>query len=326
MSSSAPTLGTRATSPSEESLKNSSVKILRQTDEVSSVGSLAPTLGVKSWNSSKNVRPQRGSLKSAMSTKKTRSVSPETSSQLGSNGLGTQEKMKQQKSNMGLLGGLLGRDSLSTLMEDVVGTFLRRGAVAGIGIWLLLILLIFCVAPYESYQYLSFEEWCAHLVLLVVLVAANLTRLSPYLVRDQNWDFLKSGAMAGSFAVQFIAISSITIMLIFPTPVVSDPIAGGVRSHLLRWAEWTALAFLMTFLTESIDLPLEEEHNTRLAWIHGINIALSTVAGGVLPFCTNRNLWVGIKVVFFVFETTQTGSPARGLRFCDILIFCLSPF
>ena len=308
VASSAPPLGTRVTTRSEF-LENKSVRLKKLTDDLSSVGSFAPTLGDKSRNT-----PNKGglcsSLKSGILSEKTKSVNPEQSSRRSSPLLGTQEEMNQQKSNMGLLGGLLGRDSLSTLMEDVVGSFLRRGAVAGIGIWLFLILVILCVAPYDSYQYLGFEEWVAHVVLLVVLVATNLTGLTPYLVQDQNWGFLKSGAMAGSFAVQFIAISSITIMLIFPTPVIIDPIAGGARSHLLRWAEWVSLAFLMTFLTESIDLPLEEEHSTRTSWGHGIVVALSTVAGGVLPFCTNWHAWVSLALACFLGDSMRLASLA----------------
>ena len=321
--SSASTLGTRLTTR-PECLDNS--VYLKINDELSSVGSFAPTLGGKSRNAPNKDR-HCSSLKSAISTKKSKNVSPEQSSHRSPPSASTTEELNQQKSNMGLLGGLLGRDSLSTLMEDVVGTFLRKGAVAGIGLWLFLILVILCVAPYDSYQYLGFEEWVAHVVLLVVLVAANLTRLTPYLVRDQNWDFLKSGAMAGSLAVQFIAISSITIMLIFPTPVIIDSIAGGARSHLLRWAEWTSLAFLMTFLTESIDLPLEEEHSTRTSWGHGIVVALSTVAGGVLPFCTNWHAWVSLVMgrcsydIFLSFQVRPKVIPCSSLTCSSLYLF-----
>jgi len=64
------------------------------------------------------------------------------------------------------------------------------------------------------------------------------------------------------------------------------------------------LAFLMTFMTESIDLPLQQQQQqqhkdsphgnggTTVAWLHGIAIALSTCVGGIFPFCHTLRAWL----------------------------------
>ena len=96
--------------------------------------------------------------------------------------------------------------------------------------------------------------------------------------------------MVGSMTVQLVAIASITLMLSFPTPVLLDPVTG-LRTHMVRWVEWVVLSFLMTFLTESIDM-----RGARLPWMHGVAIGVSTVAGALFPFCPNWNCWLAVFI------------------------------
>lgn len=190
-----------------------------------------------------------------------------------------------------LLGGVLGRENLTSGLEDVVGIFLRQGAYVGLGMWVSLLGLMFLVAPLDSYQYMNGTEQIANTVLLTLLIGVNLNRLIPLFVNDRNWAFLKSGAMTTSFIVQSVAIASVAAMRLLPTPVIVDPNTG-LRFHLVRWAEWTALAFLMTFLTESIDLPLEGNNTTTTSWLVATTLAVSTFCGVLLPFCPGKASWM----------------------------------
>jgi len=213
-------------------------------------------------------------------------------------------------SGFGLLGGVLGQrePTHTTGLEDVVGSFLKRGAMVGVALWASLLILMVLICPWDSYQYMTVQEQMANATLLILLIGVNMSRLGPLLViadddnnKAQNkYDvyyksFLSSGAMAASVAVQSIAIVSAAMMLLLPTPVLIDPIMG-TRCHMVRWCEWTALAFIMCFLTESIDLPLEDA-DAKHAWFVATMMALSTVCGAIFPFCPNAVTWWIVFVV-----------------------------
>ena len=113
----------------------------------------------------------------------------------------------------------------------------------------------------------------------------------------------------GSFTVQFIAIVSNWITVTFPTPVLVDHVSG-MRIHLMRFAVWTPLSFLMTFLTEAIDLNWQskasahesfQQHSYQVAWWHAGFMALSTAAGGLFPFTETRFVWWEIMFISWVF-------------------------
>ena len=96
----------------------------------------------------------------------------------------------------------------------------------------------------------------------------------------------------------------------FPTPVLVDHVSG-MRIHLMRFAVWTPLSFLMTFLTEAIDLNWQskasahesfQQHSYQVAWWHAGFMALSTTAGGLFPFTENLFVWweiMGISWLFY---------------------------
>ena len=193
-------------------------------------------------------------------------------------------------SDVTLLGGVLGSDT-TTPLEEVVGTYLHQGTFVGITIWVTLLAVMVGVAPAESYQYMNRTEQISNAVLFTLLLGFNINQLGPLFVNDRNWKFLKSGAMGACFTVQFIAVASAAAMLLLPTPVIVDP-STGMRCHMVRWASWTALGFLMTFLTEAIDLPLEGGETGNASWTVGIMIALATLSGGLFPFCPNMTTWV----------------------------------
>lgn len=59
-----------------------------------------------------------------------------------------------------------------------------------------------------------------------------------------------SGVLVCAIVVHCVAFATDLLMANFPTPGFLDPVSG-TKVYLLRWCEWTPLAFLMTFLTES---------------------------------------------------------------------------
>jgi len=106
---------------------------------------------------------------------------------------------------------------------------------------------------------------------------------------------MNTGAMTGSCTIQGIALASCGIMICLPTPVLMDTITNR-RVHLLRWVEWIPLSFLMTFLTEAIDMP-NHDQAVEVAWGHAWALAFSTMAGIIFPFCTTPWQWMVVFVI-----------------------------
>lgn len=210
----APTLATKQstkTTATRAALENKNIILKlsddKARDELSTLGSKAPTLKTKDSRAAQ--------LKDMMTTKHQAEINKGGSviSSSGGPSVASGASFDHMVSDMALLGGVLGRDSLTSALENVVGTFLWQGALVGIIIWVVLLLGVILVAPASSYQYMNGMEQMANATLLALLVGVNMNRLGPLLVNDRNWDFMKSGAMAACCAVQFIAIASVASML-----------------------------------------------------------------------------------------------------------------
>jgi hypothetical protein len=203
---------------------------------------------------------------------------------------------------MNLLRGLLGLESSNMMgdnnLEKIVGDFLRRGSLVAVILWLLLLYVVYIVSPPECFEHLEGVERDVNMTILVLLVVSNSMRAVRLVIRDSGTAFINTGVITGTVTVQMLAMVSICLMLFLPTPVMIDPMTG-IRSHMVRWAEWACLAFLMTFLTESIDLPLQGG-GTFIAWLHGAAIGLSTICGAVFPFCTTWTSWMVVFTISWV--------------------------
>lgn len=195
---------------------------------------------------------------------------------------------------------------------DAVGDFIIRGSAVGFCLWIFLMINVYVVAPADSYEMISGGERQATWTIVILLFATNTTRIIPLAFQKNGFQFLKSGIVVGSFTVQFIAIVSNWITVAFPTPVMIDPITG-MRIHLLRFAVWTPLCFLMTFLTEAIDLNWQskasahesfQQHSYQVAWWHAGFMAISCMAGVVFPFCDNFFVWWEVMILSWVFYAT----------------------
>ena len=166
---------------------------------------------------------------------------------------------------------------------EQVDALLRKGANTALGIWIVLLALIYWLTPSSRFEQLEGVERNANIIASMILFVTNLSRLVPLMLKDSPTDLLRTGIMSASLTCQVITMASVALMAFFPTPVVIDHVTG-IRVHLARWAGWTALAFLMTFMTEAINMP----HSTRSSdyvWKHSWALGLSTACGLILPFC-----------------------------------------
>jgi hypothetical protein len=193
--------------------------------------------------------------------------------------------------------------------DDVgkVGKIFRQGALIGFLVWTFNLFVVFRYSPADTYEVPQGIEQNAHIISCILILVTNGSRILPLAIRDSNLDFAKSGVLVGTFTVQCIALISNILLSSFPTPVLVDEISG-LRVHLLRWAEWIPLAFLMTFLTDNIDAPLKPK-NSRPKYMLAICLALSSAAGAVFPFCPNLTSWL---IVFTV----------AWLLFCALYVKC----
>lgn len=100
------------------------------------------------------------------------------------------------------------------------------------------------------------------------------------------------------------------------TPVIYDEISG-LHFHLVRWAEWTPLAFLISFLAINIDAPFKGKVPTKVDWAFPTTMALSTSAGLIFPFCKTVTTWW--TVVFFSWALFFALYVVTHYRACDYL-------
>lgn len=97
------------------------------------------------------------------------------------------------------------------------------------------------------------EQRCAGMVGCVLLgaCAVNLVSVAPRRASRLEVDTF-SGARQTIVAVHLVAALANLLACISPLPVLVDPFTG-VRMHQSRYAEWTVLAFTMTYLVETYD-------------------------------------------------------------------------
>ena len=177
----------------------------------------------------------------------------------------------------------------------------KMGSIIGVAIWLFLLILVLRYAPVDRYEEPMGLEQTTHLVVAIVLCATNGSRLVPLLMRELDFSFMKSGFLASALSVQAIAITSNFIMWYFPSPVLEDEYSG-LRFHLVRWAEWTALAFIMTFLTCNLDATVQQGKGT-VNFMSPTMLALSTLSGMLFPLCRDATTWwINMTVSWILFN------------------------
>lgn len=185
----------------------------------------------------------------------------------------------------------------------LVEALLRKGANTAIVMWLALLFLVHWLVRSSHFEYLHGTERNANIVAAMTLFVTNLSRFLPLALRENDVDSIRTGIMSASITCQVICMASVSMMAFLPTPVLVDNVTG-VRVHMTRWAEWTALAFLMTFMTEAIDLPNYKKGGPAHVWKHSLSIALSTVCGVMLPFCQSMYSFVAVVMFSLLFYSS----------------------
>ena len=196
--------------------------------------------------------------------------------------------------------------------------------------WLALVTIIHRTGVVPDDNFVALEGWerTAPGVACAVLCVSTLSWILPLLYRGGFRGRTRvrksgqlSGILIGGLTVQTIALLTEWMMFAHPTPVMVDPVLGG-RVYLLRWCEWTPLAFLMTFLTEATDVqgggegkPQQQEEegqekggasggssssgggggggwkSLRVPVLHAACQGLSTLCGLLFPFCPTAAVW-----------------------------------
>jgi signal transduction histidine kinase len=179
---------------------------------------------------------------------------------------------------------------------DKASSSFRRGAQVTFAMWCTLVYVVMNYSPADSFEQAEGHERTLFLFSFLLLLVSNISNAYPLFLHDQNFDFLKSGVLQSAFTVQCMAMATDFILFAMPTPVMFDEFSG-MRVHLLRWATWTCLAFLMTFLTCNVDAPIR---HTRANFLYPVLLALSTACGLVFPFCETLAQWRWTMVVSWV--------------------------
>ena len=199
----------------------------------------------------------------------------------------------------------------------MVEELFHKGAAIGVGIWVILMILVVLFSPNEIYEQPSgFEQLC-HIIGGTLLIVSNGARLLPLLFKDKGYKILKSGFIVGTLAVQLVALASNYIMAFWPTPVLHDEISG-LRFHLVRWAEWIPLAFLMAFLTINVDAPFR--HVTpKVDFVFPTMMALSTAAGMLFPLCPDEYTWWAVMCTSWsLFSMIYVVTYQRGVDYLEL--------
>ena len=113
--------------------------------------------------------------------------------------------------------------------------------------WIALILLSYYVGR-DDLEKLSGVERQAPMLAAMLLGMCFITTIIPTALRGRKRS--QSGIIICAAIVQFIAFTTDMMLAFLPVPVLLNPLTK-TRVYLLRWCEWTPLAFVMTFLTES---------------------------------------------------------------------------
>jgi hypothetical protein len=125
----------------------------------------------------------------------------------------------------------------------------NRVACSALGVWITLVSISFYIGKQKNaLEKLTGIEQKAPLIASLLLGMSLVSSLLPLLVRENKR--CMSGVVVCAVVVQFIAFSTDLLLAFLPTPVLIDPICGS-KAYLLRYCEWTPLAFTMAFLTES---------------------------------------------------------------------------
>ena len=178
-------------------------------------------------------------------------------------------------------------------------TWMLRFVMGGVTLgWLLTTCLSLSLAPASSFRSLGETES----QVVFIAVTLQIGNLCQDLMKGQlSESYEITSTKRCILLTKVLSLLSNLIFLIMPTPHVSDPMTGRAQA-LVRWCEWTVLAFMMTFVVEAID---SSDPATALAT--GAAQSISTLCGLFLPAASALPpvwglpvAWGGLLVVSFL--------------------------
>mmetsp|Transcript_22014 Transcript_22014/g.65190 ORF Transcript_22014/g.65190 Transcript_22014/m.65190 type:complete len:522 (-) Transcript_22014:554-2119(-) len=189
----------------------------------------------------------------------------------------------------------------------VLDRYYRRAVLWTAMFWILLVGLVLYFSPPESFRRQESSTAAGALgTASVVMGASVLTRVLAMMAQSMFASANNgegSVAISGAALVGFFAQTSSCVMngamALYATPSFVDPVTG-MRVFLLRWCEWAPLAFVMAFLTASIDAEEESKSGVQAAMRFALCQGLSTTLGLILPTLTSIPAWyctLGLSVL-----------------------------
>jgi len=200
------------------------------------------------------------------------------------------------------------RIKLNSNMESFITEVDRRYCVAAFYCtltWLLMTVVSFAIASHtENLVKLEGLEQKAPLVAAGLLGMSLFCSAVPFFVKTMSQRKLGevSGIIVCSIVVHLVAFITDLLLANFQTPVYKDPVFGS-NVYLLRWCEWTPLAFLMTFLTEACRTEDETEGS----------MDKQTLLGSVLSLFKSKKSGP-YKVRKVVFVSNSEDAPERNCK------------
>lgn len=162
--------------------------------------------------------------------------------------------------------------NVDSIIEDVDQRY-RKVAINGAIVWLIMTCTSFYLGKITGHlETLTGIERKAPMIAAMLLGMSVFGTALPLIVRGKMKNI--SGVLLCAIVVHCVAFTTDVLMANFPTPVFLCPVSG-TKIYLLRWCEWTPLAFIMTFLTdacrtENLDGKMREDRSTsRLTSILG---------------------------------------------------------
>jgi hypothetical protein len=200
------------------------------------------------------------------------------------------------------LTSLLGEvDPASPSLTDIDRS-MRHASVLTLSIWILLVVFAYKSVPETSLEKLQGAEQMSALFAFVVMTGNILVQLGPQLLRkivplpggggiffDAPQSHF-SGILLGGMTTQIVAAITNALMAFCRVPILIDPILNK-RVSVLRWAEFSALGFLITFLTEAFGVRDARKEALSIPWLHASCQGLATLCGMLFPYCSSKKSW-----------------------------------
>ncbi|KAJ1448100.1 hypothetical protein M885DRAFT_623762 [Pelagophyceae sp. CCMP2097] len=192
------------------------------------------------------------------------------------------------------------KEEMRTLVADDINRACLRVCVVALVAYTALVVFTFIVFA-ENRAYLQPEERAvaafAATALTTSFALRMITHISQTFIPDADTARSRgtSGVLCLCHCVNAIATATSWIFVLLPVPTLEDAFTG-CRVHMLRWCEWTVLAFVMTFMTDMAD-----KNNAWTAVALASSQAASTFCGYLLPLCAGTLAWAAVMTFSFVF-------------------------